>query len=360
MTEIKPQTRRVFISYSSIDKPFVDRLANDLLKAGIDIWIDTLEILAGDSLVEKIFDQGIANSDYLLIVLSESATKSNWVKKELSIVFIRELQEKRVVVIPVLTSDCIIPMSIQDKKYADFRQDYSKGLIEVLKAIPPSTGNLYQPTCVVSDPCISSTQSNDAILAYNRARLYYTNGDLLKAMELFLLAIQIDPTLVDAHYNLGVIGYDLALKKEESPEVDILMKNVIDRYEFVLKLREDDIDTMVNLAAAYRTCTKFENPQREYELLKRAVALAPNYALVYLNLAHFFAKYGGWKEFRDNLDDINNKGSASVTFNINYLQQAIIFYKKAAKLDKNLKETCKTMSEGVQNLINLCKKSNLI
>ncbi|MFW5667325.1 MAG: toll/interleukin-1 receptor domain-containing protein, partial [Coleofasciculus sp.] len=40
---------KAFISHSSIDKPFVERLATDLRsREGIDAWLDKWEILPGD------------------------------------------------------------------------------------------------------------------------------------------------------------------------------------------------------------------------------------------------------------------------------------------------------------------------
>ena len=45
---------KVFISYASEDIDFVKKLANDLKKEGLDIWIYEWEIKVGDSIVEKI------------------------------------------------------------------------------------------------------------------------------------------------------------------------------------------------------------------------------------------------------------------------------------------------------------------
>ena len=48
---------------------------------------------------------------------------------------IRGLDEKRVVVLPVLMEDCEIPLFLKDKLYADFRKDFDAGLAAVLEAI---------------------------------------------------------------------------------------------------------------------------------------------------------------------------------------------------------------------------------
>ena len=61
--------------------------------------------------------------------------ESEWCKKELAGGLIRELDEKRVVVLPLLLEDCAMPMFLRDKKYADFRTDFDSGLRDVLESI---------------------------------------------------------------------------------------------------------------------------------------------------------------------------------------------------------------------------------
>ena len=48
---------------------------------------------------------------------------------------IRELEEKRVVVLPALIEDCEIPLFLRGKMYADFRSNFDKGLRDTLEAI---------------------------------------------------------------------------------------------------------------------------------------------------------------------------------------------------------------------------------
>ena len=66
---------KVFISYSSSDKNFVEKLSKDLNELGIGVWFDKLEIKVGDSIVEKI-NKGISENDYLAIVLSPDSVNS--------------------------------------------------------------------------------------------------------------------------------------------------------------------------------------------------------------------------------------------------------------------------------------------
>lgn len=123
-----------FISYSSRDAEFVERLVNDLNKSGKQVWWDHWEIKVGDSITKKI-NEGINRNDYLILILSPNSVKSSWVEKELSAGLMRELQTRNVVTLPVLVADCDIPPLIADKRYADFRTSYERGLADLLLAI---------------------------------------------------------------------------------------------------------------------------------------------------------------------------------------------------------------------------------
>lgn len=130
----------VFISYSHEDKAFVDQFAAHLVKAKIHVWVDTWELHIGDSIVSKI-QEAIQEASALIVVLSSASVESEWCKKELNVGLIRELDEKRVVVLPVLLEDCEMPVFLRDKIYADFRQNYDKGLRQVLEAIGKVTSD---------------------------------------------------------------------------------------------------------------------------------------------------------------------------------------------------------------------------
>jgi hypothetical protein len=125
----------IFISYSSKDRDFTSKLATDLKSKGLNVWYDQWELKVGDSIIGKI-GAAIKAQDYLVVVLSKASVKSQWVIKELGTGLMRELEEKRVVVLPVVIDDCDIPPLLSDKVYADFRSSYSSGLDRLLDAFP--------------------------------------------------------------------------------------------------------------------------------------------------------------------------------------------------------------------------------
>jgi hypothetical protein len=124
----------VFISYSHEDSAFVDTLVSHLVASKTHVWIDKWEIHVGDSLLRKI-EQAIQDSDALVAVLSRASVQSEWCRKELTAGLVRELEERHVLVLPVLVEDCEVPLFLRDKKYADFRRHFDQGLRDIREAV---------------------------------------------------------------------------------------------------------------------------------------------------------------------------------------------------------------------------------
>jgi len=124
----------IFISYSHADKAFVDKLAANLIKHDGHVWVDTWELNVGDSILNRV-QEAIQASSALLIVLSKASVASEWCRKELNAGLMRELDEKRVVVLPVLVEDCEILVFLREKMYADFREEFKSGLKALVDAV---------------------------------------------------------------------------------------------------------------------------------------------------------------------------------------------------------------------------------
>ncbi len=130
----EPGRPTVFLSHSSNDKDFVERLAGDIEKAGIDVWYDRWEIRVGDSIVGKI-NAGLKDSDYVIAVISPNSVQSKWVTLEIDAALIESLGKKSSYLLPVLLADTDLPPLLRDRRYADFRRDYEQGLREVLNVL---------------------------------------------------------------------------------------------------------------------------------------------------------------------------------------------------------------------------------
>ncbi|MDD5760229.1 MAG: toll/interleukin-1 receptor domain-containing protein [Desulfobulbaceae bacterium] len=128
----------LFISYSHNDGGFVERLAKQLVAHKVNVWLDRWEMHVGDSLIDRI-QRAITDASALLIILSPDSVDSEWCKKELNSGLIRELEERRIVILPVLVRDCTIPMFLREKLYADFRTDFDAGFKTILESVAKVT-----------------------------------------------------------------------------------------------------------------------------------------------------------------------------------------------------------------------------
>lgn len=89
-----------FISYSTNDQPFADRLYSDLQNRGVRCWFAPHDLKGGRKLHEQI-DEAIRIYDRLLLILSDSSMSSEWVKTEIATARQRETREKRQMLFPI-------------------------------------------------------------------------------------------------------------------------------------------------------------------------------------------------------------------------------------------------------------------
>jgi hypothetical protein len=90
----------VFISYSTKDQDFADRLYADLQSRCIRCWFAPHDIQGGRKLHEQI-EGAIRVYDKLLLILSEASINSLWVKTEIANARAREADEKRQMLFPI-------------------------------------------------------------------------------------------------------------------------------------------------------------------------------------------------------------------------------------------------------------------
>lgn len=158
---------KVFLSHSNIDKVAVRRLARDLREHDIDVWLDEWEIKVGDSISQKI-EQGLMEANYLLIWLTKSAVQSGWVDREWRVKFLEEVSQKRVIVLPILAEDIELPQLLHDKKYADFRDDYTKGLWQILD-VPNLSPRLKVGEAMYRDLALANERLEKVLAPYRGA-----------------------------------------------------------------------------------------------------------------------------------------------------------------------------------------------
>ncbi len=138
----------VFISYCHANSEFVEQLADELKKSGVEVWIDKWKIKVGDSIVEKVND-GIGSSDFLIVVLSQASVNSRWVREELNSATIKNIEEeKHAFILPVLIEECELPSLLKHRRYANFKDDPEQAfqdLLEVIQPLKPSEPEIPLP-----------------------------------------------------------------------------------------------------------------------------------------------------------------------------------------------------------------------
>ena len=96
-TQIQQSNYDVFISHASEDKEdFVRPFTNCLKESGLNVWYDEFELRIGDSL-RRAIDNGLRNSRYGIVVLSEAFFNKEWPQRELDGLFTREVNGEKVI-----------------------------------------------------------------------------------------------------------------------------------------------------------------------------------------------------------------------------------------------------------------------
>lgn len=128
---------KVFVSHASEDKDrFVNTFATKLRENGVDAWLDKWEMLPGDSLVDKIFEEGLKEAEAVIIILSNFSVNKPWVREELNASIVSKLS-KGTKIIPVVLDDCNVPESLASTLWESISNldDYETSFKRVLSSI---------------------------------------------------------------------------------------------------------------------------------------------------------------------------------------------------------------------------------
>lgn len=89
-----------FLSYSTKDQDFADKLYADLQARGVRCWFAPQDVQGGVKLHEQI-DEAISSADRVLLILSDASIRSEWVKTEIAKARERELIERKQILFPI-------------------------------------------------------------------------------------------------------------------------------------------------------------------------------------------------------------------------------------------------------------------
>jgi hypothetical protein len=137
-----------FISYSTKDGDFVERLYADLQVKGVRCWFAPEDLKIGDLFRQRI-DDAIRLHDKLLLVLSEHSVQSGWVREEVESCLERERRENRTVLFPVRVDEAVMEATAawaaairRERHIGDFREwesheAYQNGFKRLLRDLKP-------------------------------------------------------------------------------------------------------------------------------------------------------------------------------------------------------------------------------
>ncbi len=96
-----------FISYSSKDQDFAERLHADLQNKGVRCWFAPEDLKIG-ARTRPAIDEAIRVRDKLLLILSEKSIESGWVEKEVETAFEEERRRKETVLFPIRLDNTVM------------------------------------------------------------------------------------------------------------------------------------------------------------------------------------------------------------------------------------------------------------
>lgn len=128
-----PHPKEVFLSYSSVDREFAEKIVELLRCHGVPVWHAPSNIRGGQDWHDEIGD-ALERCDWFVILLSPDSMRSKWVRRELFFA-LREDQY----------DNCIVPLVIRVGNYrkfawalssyqlVDFTEDFEKGCRALLR-----------------------------------------------------------------------------------------------------------------------------------------------------------------------------------------------------------------------------------
>lgn len=117
-----------FISYSSLDARFAEKLYSDLQNAGVRCWFAPKDMKIGAKILDSIY-QAIRIHEKLMLVLNKDFVASEWVEDEVTKAFSEERDRKAAVVFPIRLDNAVMLSKsawaekiLSNRNIGDFRQ----------------------------------------------------------------------------------------------------------------------------------------------------------------------------------------------------------------------------------------------
>lgn len=134
----------IFLSHSSLDVEFTNKLHGLLELAGFNVWYDEKKLISNTHILSNLPNY-IDNSESFIVILSKNSCNSMWVQDEFS--YARELQNKQDLnaIIPVVIDDCKLPGFFNNYKWIDCKDGLTpKSFFSILAAFYGSSENMRE------------------------------------------------------------------------------------------------------------------------------------------------------------------------------------------------------------------------
>lgn len=179
---------KVFISHcwDKADLEISAKLDELLRRDGAKTWIDEEKLEGGDNLPERICE-ALDWCEILVMVWSEAASKSKWVKAEWTSVF----NEKRI--IPCRVDETNLPRLLKNNLYIDFR-NFDNGYRRLLKALKLAVQPVEKTTITEYVKVeIEKARSNEIFFESSTNGVEISINGNAKVIDAFGLDVRFDP-----------------------------------------------------------------------------------------------------------------------------------------------------------------------
>ena len=310
--------KSVFICYVRDNKEAVVKLYSALKSNGINVWMDLLDLKAGERWERRIREE-IQTVDFFIPCFSKeyNARETTYMNEELkqAIEVLRRRSPNKIWCIPVKLNECDIPdddigggETWRSFHYVNLSEDWEGGIQRICETIQPESFTQVPDTTDVNqvsqeaveafskgdscqnrarestDPEVKQEEYKNAIRHYTRAiqlqpdyaearkkrgDTYREQGQMDTALEDYKIAIQLRPNYTEAYKNRGRIYH-------EKGELDL----AIEDYTEVITLQPDYAEAYNERGEAYRKQGNFDFAIEDYN---RAIERKSDYAEAYDN-----------------------------------------------------------------------------
>jgi hypothetical protein len=125
--------KQLFISHATADRKFLRKLSRVPEEHDLRFWYSRRDIRGAQQWHDEI-GAALRKCDWFLLVLSPSAVRSKWVKRELAFALQEDRYENRIV--PVIAKRCDhrkLSWTLASFEFVDFSKSFAKGTEDLLR-----------------------------------------------------------------------------------------------------------------------------------------------------------------------------------------------------------------------------------